>query len=151
MTNIIMAVYPNYIYFYGSMSLRFPKEERLKSKKRIQQLFEEGSYLVDFPIKLIYLDTSGLETATKMGVSVPKKNFKSAVHRNRIKRLLRESYRLHRQLIFNKTKRPYALLFLYLGKEIPEYAKVEAHMIKILGLFLKKINERPPPYRTFLK
>lgn len=145
MTNIIMAGYPNYIYFYGPMSLRFPRGERLKSKKRIQQLFEEGSFIVDFPIKLLYLDASGLEVATKMAVSVPKKNFKRAVDRNRIKRLLRESYRLHRQHIFNKTERPYALMFLYLGKEIPEYAKLEAHMIKILGLFLKKIKNEEVP------
>ncbi len=126
------------------MSVKFPREEKLKSKKHIQRLFDEGSAISDFPLKLIYhqIDKEG-NANLKMAVTVPKKKFKSAVHRNRIKRLMRETYRLHKAEIFNKIEGSYALLFLYLGRDMPEYATVEKHMIKILELFLKRVqNEK---------
>lgn len=144
MINIIKARHAVYIYYYCLMSVKFPREEKLKSKKHIQQLFDEGSAISDFPLKLIYCKIDKERNANlKMAVSVPKKKFKSAVHRNRVKRLIRETYRLHKAEIFNKIEGSYALLFLYLGKEMPQYATIEKHMIKILELFLKRVqNEK---------
>ena len=52
MINIINARHGIYIYFYRLMSVKFPREEKLKSKKRIQQLFDEGSAISDFPLKV---------------------------------------------------------------------------------------------------
>jgi len=123
------------------MSFRFPKEEKLKSEKQIQAIFEKGSSIVVYPLKLIYLRTSDGGQKIEAAVTVPKKNFRSAVHRNRIKRLMREGYRLHKHLIFNKIEGGFAFMFLYLGKEIPSYSEIEGSMIKLLEKFLKRVND----------
>lgn len=104
------------------MNYRFPKKERLCSQKNIEQLFAEGKSVSKYPLKLIYLASSLPENVPiQVGVTVPKRTFKKAVIRNRIKRLLRESYRLHKPLYFNTLETPYAFMILYLGKEIPSF------------------------------
>ena len=121
------------------MSFSFGKAEKLKSKKLIGQLFEEGKSITVFPLKLIYLPVnSDQKVKIKTAVSVPKKNFKSAVHRNRIKRLMRESYRLNKHLIFNNIEGNFAFLILYLGKELPQYRDVEASLQSIIGKLVKE-------------
>ena len=122
--------------------MKFPKKEKLKSKKLIEKLFKEGKTLSNFPLKLIYLKVElPMDAKFITGVAVPKKNFKSAVKRNRIKRLLRESYRLNKHLVFNNSEGNFAFLILYLGKEMPTYPEVEEGMQKILRKFLKKIDD----------
>jgi ribonuclease P protein component len=120
------------------MNFTFPKKEKLKSKKLIERLFIEGKSVSSYPIKLIYLRTElPFDVAVQVGVTAPKKNFKSAVKRNRIKRLLRESYRLNKALVFNNSEGTFAFLFLYLGKEMPTFEKVESQMKTVLNKFLK--------------
>lgn len=116
----------------------YPKKEKLKSKKRITHLFAKGKTLTVFPIKLIYLKSADQEAFIQAGVAVPKKNFKSAVKRNHLKRLLRESYRLNKALVFNNTEDTFAFLFLYIGKETLAFDEVR-HKMKLL---LRKFNER---------
>ncbi|MEQ9581194.1 MAG: ribonuclease P protein component, partial [Arenibacter sp.] len=93
------------------MSFSFPKKEKLKSKKLIEQLFAEGIGVTNYPIKLVYLKTSFDDgSICKVGVTASKRNFKSAVKRNRIKRLMRESYRLNKHLIFNNIEGNFAFM-----------------------------------------
>ncbi|MGB5385664.1 MAG: ribonuclease P protein component [Eudoraea sp.] len=127
------------------MSSKFPKKEKLKSESLIRGIFEEGKSITSYPLKLIYLNIkTPAKTKVQCGVAVPKRNFKSAVKRNRIKRLLRESYRLNKEQIFNNIEGSFAFLFLYLGKEIPEYEEVEKQMRVILKQFLIRVtNENP--------
>ncbi len=116
----------------------FPKKEKLKSKKLIEQLFIEGKSINNFPLKLIYLKTDFEDGGhIKTGVIAPKKSFKKAVQRNRIKRLLREAYRLNKHLVFNNIEGDFAFMILYLGKEMPNFEFVE---MKMKGL-LKKFKE----------
>ncbi|WP_299159481.1 ribonuclease P protein component [uncultured Eudoraea sp.] len=123
------------------MSSKFPKKEKLKSEILIRSIFEEGKSITSYPLKLIYLDIKDpTRVKIQCGVTVPKRNFKSAVKRNRIKRLLRESYRLNKEQIFNNIEGSFAFLFLYIGKEIPGYEEVEKHMRVILEKFLKKVT-----------
>lgn len=123
------------------MEFSFPKKEKLKSKKLIEALFAEGKSVSSYPLKLIYLQTElPFDVNVQAGVTVPKKNFKSAVKRNRIKRLMRENYRLNKALVFNNSEGTFAFLFLYLGKEIPSYDSVSTHMKSVLEKFNKKIN-----------
>lgn len=124
------------------MGLSFPKKEKLKSKKLIDRLFAEGKSVSNYPIKLIYLKTElPLEVPFQTAVTVPKKNFKSAVKRNRIKRLMREGYRLNKDLVFNNSKGAFAFLFLYLGKEMPEYSQIEENIRATLHKFKKNIDD----------
>jgi ribonuclease P protein component len=123
------------------MDFKFPKQERLKSKKLIERSFVEGKSITSFPLKLIYLETElPEELSFQVAVIAPKKSFRSAVKRNRIKRLIREAYRLNRHLIFNNTKGQFALVILYLGKEMPQFSKIEAGTKALLLKFLKQIS-----------
>ncbi len=123
------------------MDNSYGKKEKLKSRKLIEQLFAEGKSISKYPIKLIYLPTElPEEVKIQAGVAVPKKNFKSAVRRNRIKRLLREAYRLNKHPLFNNTDRSFAFLFLYIGKEMPHYSEVERSMQKILHKFMEPVD-----------
>ena len=122
--------------------MKFPKKEKLKSKKLIEVLFKEGKTLTSFPYKLIYLKAEvPFDAKFKTSMAVPKKNFKSAVKRNRIKRLLREAYRLNKHLVFNNSEGNFAFLILYLGKEMPNYSEMERGMQLLLKKFLKKIDD----------
>ena len=117
------------------MNFRFPKSEKLKSRKTIELLFEEGKSVSMFPIKVFYLPLENVEK-TQAGFTVPKRNFKSAVDRNRIKRQLREAYRLQKHLLKNEGDLKFALFFLYLGKDKLPYLSIEKGMRKLL----EKIN-----------
>ncbi len=124
------------------MAFSFPKKERLKSKKLLEQVFEEGKSIKRFPLKLIYLKTPLPEAVSfQAAMAVPKKKVRLAVDRNRIKRLMREAYRHHKGDIFNKAVGNFALLFLYLGKESPEFREIEGAMKVLLELFLKEIHD----------
>jgi len=125
------------------MDFSYPKNEKLKSRKLIDLLFAEGRSVSKYPVKLIYLRT-GLPKDAKIqaGVAVPKRNFKSAVKRNRIKRLLREAYRLNKHQVFNNSDGGFAFLFLYLGKEMPSYPEVENAMIKVLARFSDGVDKK---------
>ncbi|GBF18567.1 MULTISPECIES: ribonuclease P protein component [Arenibacter] len=122
------------------MSFSFPKKEKLKSKKLIEQLFAEGIGVTNYPIKLVYLKTRFEDDSKcKVGVTASKRNFKSAVKRNRIKRLMRESYRLNKHLIFNNIEGNFAFMFLYLGKEMPSQSKITDNMIPLMRKFVDEI------------
>ncbi len=118
-------------------NLRFNKKERIKSKKVIDELFlgNSKSFTI-YPIRVVYksLDKQTKEQAQIL-LSVPKKKFKSAVDRNHIKRLFRESYRLNKAefieyLKTNDTK--LAIALIYLSKEIIKYEEMEKKMKKLL-------------------
>ena len=118
---------------------KLPKKERIKSKKLMETVFGEGKGINDYPLKLIYLEAPFSDGARfKIAVVAPKKNFRLAVNRNRIKRLLRETYRLNKAIIFNNSEGNFALVFLYLGKQMPEYQEIEEKMVGLLKKFLKK-------------
>ncbi len=123
------------------MNHKFPIEHRLKSPKTIEKLFSEGKTISKFPIKTFYLieDTS----ISLAAFAVPKRNFKSAVDRNRIKRQLRESYRLNRHIILEENIPAFKMLFLFLGKKKPTYSEIDKAMLVLLNkLALLKIPKK---------
>jgi len=122
------------------MRQTFNKRERLKSKKLIQQLFAEGKSLTVYPLKLIYL-ASDHESPYKIqtGVSVSKRNFKKAVQRNRIKRLMREAYRKNKDLVDgSENTKKHIFMFIYQGNKELEYRVIEEKMKELLSAFLCK-------------
>ncbi len=113
------------------MKHRFPKKEKLKSKKTIEQLFTEGKSIKKFPVRVMYLPVEEYDLC-KAGFVVPKRNFKRAVDRNRIKRQLKEAYRLHKHLLNNASGSKFALLFLYLGRKKLPYSTIEEATVTII-------------------
>lgn len=124
------------------MKFTFPKKEKLKSQKLIEKLFLEGKALTAFPLRVLYLQTDFDDGAKiKTGVSVSKRNFKKAVDRNRIKRLLREAYRLNKPEYFNNITTSYAFMILYLGKDDTNFDTVNSKMKIVFKTFLEKISK----------
>lgn len=124
------------------MSATFPKKEKLKSKKLIEQLFTEGKSVSAFPLRLIYLPTTFNDGIIfKTGISVSKRNFKKAVDRNYIKRLLREVYRVNKTTYFNNISTQYAFMILYIGKEKPTFTQVETQMKRVFEKFSLTISK----------
>jgi len=124
------------------MKFTLGKDEKLKSRKLIEHLFAEGKRVKSFPLQLIYLQIShDSEFPVKVGFSVPKKVVKLAVDRNRIKRMMREAYRLNKYLISENIKEPYIFMFIYTAKEEPKYADLVEILKKVFVKFLSKIEE----------
>ena len=124
------------------MNASFSRKEKLKSKKLIEQMFIEGHSVTSYPLRLVFLETSFNDGAIiKTGVSVSKRNFKTAIDRNRIKRLLREAYRLHKAVYFNNISGSYALMILYIGKDGTNFDSVETKMKQLLDAFSKKVSQ----------
>ena len=127
---------------FRKMKYTLGKEEKLKSNKLIEQLFVEGRRVKSFPIQLRYFQTNhSSEFPIKVGFSVPKRNIKLAVNRNRIKRVLREVYRKNKYLFSNNLNKQYVFMFIYMAKEELSYSDLELALQKVCTKFLTKINE----------
>jgi ribonuclease P protein component len=122
------------------LSTTFPKHQKLKSRKDIKALFEEGKTVTKYPVKLLWLPLG--QQDTRAGFAVAKRNFKSAVTRNKIKRLMRESYRLQKQEIQRQDKKTFTLLFLYIGKDVASFKTIDK---AVLGALKKLPFIQPLP------
>jgi ribonuclease P protein component len=126
------------------------KTEKLKSRKAVEELFARGKSQNIFPVRIshrflpIEADEQG---GLQIGVSVSKRYFKKAVDRNRIKRLLREAYRLQKnellQLVKEQNRKGF-VFFIYTDKTLPDYKTVFDTMAKCLETLKRKINSEKP-------
>jgi ribonuclease P protein component len=124
------------------MNFTYPKNERLKSKTTIGLLFSEGKSVSKYPLRLVYRQAEAdSEEKIKMGVSVSKKYFKKAVDRNYFKRVLRETYRLNKHLLWNNLEQPYSLMFFYQTKDKLSYEEINTKTIQLFEKFLQQINK----------
>jgi ribonuclease P protein component len=129
-------------------SLKFVKmrntlgtQERLKSKKLIEKLYSEGDSVKTFPLRMMYVQTAHTsEFPCQVGVSVAKRNYKLAVDRNRLKRLMRETYRLQKEIVYNNLDVPYVFMISYIGREEIKYEDLYLKMEKLLKLFVDKVK-----------
>jgi ribonuclease P protein component len=124
------------------------KKQKLKSRKLIAEVFHLGKSFSVFPVRVTYLLKFSRENAgVQVGVSASKKNFKRAVDRNRLKRLLREAYRLEKNQLLEQVKLAgiqCAVFFNYSGKEMATFSEISEAMKKALGQMQKRIsNEKP--------
>ena len=121
------------------MRFTFKKEEKLKSKKLIEQLFEQGSILKKFPLRMVYLKVElGSDYAVKAGFSVSKRKFKHAVDRNKIKRLMRECYRKNKHTLYQNIEEEYILMFTYIDEKEHKYVDIEEKMIHLMMKLIQK-------------
>ena len=128
---LCISLQPQHTFnFYTiSLSTTFPKHQKLKSRKDIKALFEEGKIVTKYPVKLLWLPLS--QQDTRAGFAVAKRNFKSAVTRNKIKRLMREAYRFQKQEIQGRHK-TFNLLFLYIGKDVASFKTIDKAVVGAL-------------------
>ncbi len=114
------------------MNFKFPPSEKLKSRKLIETLFAEGKNVKSFPLLLAYLPLEHEGDALfQVGFSVSKRKFKHAVDRNRVKRLMREAYRLNKNNLLEKHTKKHILMFIYISNTILTYSEIEAAMLKV--------------------
>ncbi|HPW97157.1 MAG TPA: ribonuclease P protein component [Flavobacterium sp.] len=124
------------------MDYTYPKAEKLKSKKIIDLLFSEGKSVGKYPLRLVYIQKDFEEDIPlKMGVSVSKKYFKNAVDRNYFKRVLRECYRLNKQLLIDNLNQKYCFMFFYQSKDRLEYAEINQKTIQLFEKFVNSLQE----------
>ncbi|ANH79625.1 ribonuclease P protein component [Niabella ginsenosidivorans] len=122
----------------------FPKEERLKSRKKLQELFSSGKRIYAGPLKLLYVSEPAQAGFVKCGVGANGRYFKKAVDRNRIKRLLREAYRLQQHSLKEhalKQSTNLSVFLLFTGKELPDYGSIYESVEIALQKLLKQLNE----------
>ena len=124
----------------------FGKKEKLCSQIAIDSLFSQSESFISYPLRVVYIikDESDIQNQlAKIMVSVSKKKFKRAVKRNRIKRLIREAYRLNKASLAmhlqNKGK-GMNIAFLYLNNELPKYEDIEKAMLKAIKIILQKME-----------
>lgn len=127
--------------------LTFLKEERICSKLTIERLFDQQQKVSLYPYRCFY-DFTPVTDETKVNrilVVVPKRSFKHAVDRNRLKRLTREAWRLHHRQEFD----PHLpdglradLMFYYVGRDLLPYNSIESKIIEILHRLTKVAESR---------
>jgi ribonuclease P protein component len=125
------------------MDYSYPKAEKLKSKKIIDLLFTEGKSVGKYPLRLVYIQHDFEENVPlKMGVSVSKKYFKKAVDRNYFKRILRECYRLNKQILTENLDQKYCFMFFYQSKDRLPYAEINEKTIQLFQKFVNSLKEK---------
>lgn len=123
--------------------LTLKKKERLKSRSTIQSLFLQNKHIRLYPFKLVWIVLPDQEHSTlEFSVSVSKRNFKTAVMRNKIKRRVRETYRLNQRLLYNQIYNKnikLSFMIVYIGKDLIPYNEMQTKMKQLLIQLGRKV------------
>lgn len=128
------------------MRATFKREERLKSRKVIQAMFNrQGQSFSQYPLRLVWMpmEERRSDSPLQFAVSVPKRRFKKAVTRNRLRRQIKETYRLQKPNLYQALEgqdQQYAFMIIYAGQEMLPYAQIEKAMQHTIRRFLKKVK-----------
>ena len=120
----------------------------MKSRKLINQLFSYGFSFSVSHFRILYAIEKGGSNYLQAGVAVSSKNFRKAVERNRIKRLVRETWRLQKSgLEESLVVQNISLLvfIIYTRNEIPDYHELFNQMTSVLKRLSKILNEETTP------
>jgi len=120
------------------------KTDRLKSRKAIDIMFTKGKSFSNFPFRVLWMNVEN-EDGLKAGFSASTKNFKKATDRNKIKRLMREAYRMQKndlEVQLSLTNKAVNIFFIYTGKEVPKYDLIFEKMGNVLKRIIKLTDEK---------
>ena len=125
---------------------RLYRHERLKKETVIRRMFNrEGETLAAFPLRLIWIPIEeDIAAPVQFALSVPKRNFKKAVDRNRIRRQVREAYRTNKSNLYERldgVSTPYGLMVLFTGREAVPYDVIERKMVYLLKRFANQVRK----------
>lgn len=114
------------------MDRKFPKTERLHSRKLIKELFDKSSSFFLYPFKVIFLSAKSGET-NQVLISVSKKKLKRAVHRNLIKRRIREAYRLNKYILESEGEGIQKQIgLIYVSSDLMEFGDIQKKVVRLL-------------------
>ena len=134
-----------FLLLHMSKTFSYNREEKLKSRKLMEQLFSAGKSFTIYPVKVFYLPiVEKLDFPVKVGVGTGSRNFKKATERNRIKRILREGYRTEKKILYDYTlsnNKQVAVFLLYLDKTLPAYKTIKAKMPLIFEKLINQLHE----------
>ena len=130
----------------------YKKTDKLKSRKQTQHLFSTGQAINVFPIRLIYTIepiasstiTPSLTNLLQAGVGAPSRTFRKAVQRNRVKRLLREAYRLEKPNFLTQAaldNKRVNLFFLYTDALVLTQVEIQGKLKEALSILVTKLNK----------
>lgn len=130
----------------------YQKTDKLKSRKQTQHLFSTGQAINVFPIRLIYTIEPIESTAANLsltsvlqaGVGAPSRTFRKAVQRNRVKRLLREAYRLEKPNFITQAaldNKRVNLFFLYTDALVLTQVEIQGKLKEALSILVTKLNK----------
>ena len=139
----LMAKSQNSLTSHLMKKFTFKKTERLKSAKAIAGLFKAGQSFGVYPLRLVWMkvEEPKSDSPVQFTVSVAKKNFKPAVARNRIKRKVREAWRMQKKRLYRKLEGAsgqLAFMVLYTAREDLPYQQIEKAMQTMIHIFIKK-------------
>ena len=132
------------------MIYRLPKEEKLCSRTKIEQLFADGHSFAQYPLRIVYRihPKNTPEERPQFFISVPKRKFKRAVKRVWLRRRIREAYRLNKHIIPDMGDKSIDMAFLYTAADMLDYAHIEQRMkdtLNKLATIIKKEIEKDTP------
>ena len=129
-------MHQNNIHTNGNKLFSFPKKEKLTSKIIIDRLFKDGQSRFKYPFRVLFLsDDEYSEPFPQLIISVSKRNFKRAVDRNRIKRLIREAYRLQKEELLSLFSfKPSYVAILYTAKEEIQLEELKKKLYLIIKM-----------------
>lgn len=116
------------------------KLERLYKQKQIEELFlnDSPSFIV-FPLRIVYLPSNDLKVRASILISVSKRHFKHAVKRNKIKRQIREAYRLNKNILdFSEDNNHWLIAFIYLSNDLVNSSVIKGCVRKALYKIIEK-------------
>lgn len=122
------------------------KPERLNRKKVIEKMFAGGSRSFSvFPLRVVYLPVEESDAPVSILVSVSKRRFKRAVKRNRVKRQIREAYRMNKHELLSvlaQRQSRLAVAFIYLSDELVDSSVIEERMKTALARIVERFQEQ---------
>ena len=130
------------------ISNTFRKREKLCGNKSIDTLFAQGQSFIAYPLRVVYIFDEEADLNKQYAsvlISVSKKKFKRAVKRNRVKRLIREAYRLNKQELIRmliSQNKSLDIAFIYLKNELPEYPEIEKAIQKVIFSLSDRIGKQ---------
>ena len=124
---------------------RFPKEERLSNKKLFERLFAGGKSFYIHPFRIIWIADNEAPAGVSVAFAVPKKIFKRAVDRNKVRRRIKEAYRLNKDGLRVSVKginRKVSFIFIYQDSTILEYEIISKAVVEVIDRLILEVHKQ---------